>query len=49
MILFSGHLGNWEIAALSAGQYGVDRPVYRTANNPFVDRMIVRSRGWPAS
>src|SRR3954453_17146427 len=40
MILFSGHLGNWEIAALAAGQYGVDiAQVYRTANNPLVDRM----------
>ena len=37
MILFSGHLANWEIAALAAGQYGVDiAQVYRAANNPFV-------------
>ena len=46
MILFSGHLANWEIAALAAGQCGIDiAQVYRTANNPFVDRMIRRWRG----
>src|SRR4051812_18204204 len=46
MILFSGHLANWEIAALAAGQYGVDvAQVYRTANNPLVDRMIRYWRG----
>ena len=48
MILFSGHLANWEISPLAAGQYGIDGGlVYRTANNPFVDRMILRCRGWP--
>jgi Kdo2-lipid IVA lauroyltransferase/acyltransferase len=46
MILFSGHLANWEIAPLAAGQYGLDNAlVYRTANNPLVDRMILRCRG----
>ena len=46
MILFSGHLANWEIAALAAAQYGIDiAQVYRTANNPLVDRMILRCRG----
>ena len=46
MILFSGHLANWEIAALAAAQYGIDiAQIYRTANNPFVDRMILRHRG----
>lgn len=45
-ILFSGHLANWEIAALAAGQSGIDiAQVYRTANNPFVDSMILRWRG----
>jgi KDO2-lipid IV(A) lauroyltransferase len=48
MVLFSGHLANWEISGLAAGQYGIAGAlVYRTANNPFVDRMIVRHRGWP--
>ena len=46
VILFSGHLANWEIAALAAGQCGVEiAQVYRAANNPFVDRMIGRWRG----
>ncbi len=45
-IIFGGHLGNWEIAALAAGQYGIDvAQIYRAANNPLVDRMIGRFRG----
>jgi len=45
-IMFGGHLGNWEIAALAAGQYGIDvAQVYRAANNPLVDRMVARFRG----
>jgi KDO2-lipid IV(A) lauroyltransferase len=45
-ILFGGHLGNWEIAALAAGQYGLDiAQIYRAANNPLIDRMIARMRG----
>jgi Kdo2-lipid IVA lauroyltransferase/acyltransferase len=45
-ILFGGHIGNWEIAALAAGQYGIDiAQIYRAANNPLVDRMIARFRG----
>src|ERR1700726_4885539 len=46
VILFGGHLGNWEIAALAAGQYGLDiAQIYRAANNPLIDRMIARMRG----
>src|SRR4029079_7712946 len=45
-IIFGGHLGNWEIAALAAGQYGLDvAQIYRAANNPLVDRMVARFRG----
>jgi KDO2-lipid IV(A) lauroyltransferase len=45
-IIFGGHLGNWEIAALAAGQYGIDvAQIYRAANNPLVDRMVARLRG----
>ncbi len=48
VILFGGHLGNWEIAALAAGQYGLDiAQIYRAANNPLVDQMIARFRGGP--
>src|SRR5204862_2794725 len=46
VILFGGHLGNWEVAALAAGQYGLDiAQIYRAANNPLIDRMIARLRG----
>jgi KDO2-lipid IV(A) lauroyltransferase len=46
MIFFSGHLANWEIAALAAGQYGIDiAQIYRAANNPRVDRLVARLRG----
>jgi KDO2-lipid IV(A) lauroyltransferase len=46
VILFSAHLGNWEIAALAGGQYGLDiAQIYRAANNPQVDGMLARLRG----
>jgi Kdo2-lipid IVA lauroyltransferase/acyltransferase len=46
MIIFSGHLANWEIAALAAAQYGIAvAQIYRAANNPLVDRVIARCRG----
>ena len=46
VILFGGHLGNWEIAALAAGQYGLDiAQIYRAANNPLIDRIVARLRG----
>ncbi|TMJ56035.1 MAG: lauroyl acyltransferase, partial [Alphaproteobacteria bacterium] len=46
VILFGGHLGNWEIAALAAGQRGLDiAQIYRAANNPLIDRRIARLRG----
>jgi KDO2-lipid IV(A) lauroyltransferase len=46
MIIFSGHIANWEIAALATVQYGLPvAQIYRAANNPRVDRMITRFRG----
>src|SRR6202007_2988556 len=46
MIIFSGHIANWEIGMLAAVQYGISvAQIYRAANNPLVDRMITRSRG----
>ena len=46
VILYGGHLGNWEIAALAAGQRGLDiAQIYRAANNPLIDRRIARLRG----
>jgi KDO2-lipid IV(A) lauroyltransferase len=46
MIIFSGHIANWEIGMLAAVQYGITvAQIYRAANNPLVDRMITRFRG----
>ncbi|MBV9203676.1 MAG: lauroyl acyltransferase [Alphaproteobacteria bacterium] len=46
MIIFSGHIANWEIGMLAAVQYGISvAQIYRAANNPFIDRMITRFRG----
>ena len=45
MIIFSGHIANWEIGMLAAVQYGVEvAQIYRAANNPLIDRMITRFR-----
>ena len=44
MIIFSGHIANWEIGALAAVQHGIDY-AYRAPNNPLVDRLIARFRG----
>ncbi len=44
-IFFTAHFGNWEIATLAAIQRGVPLDeIYRAANNPLVDRLIVRAR-----
>ena len=46
MIIFSGHLANWEIGALAAVQYGISVvQIYRAANNPLVDRIVLEFRG----
>jgi len=46
MIIFSGHIANWEICMLAAVQRGISvAQIYRAANNPLVDRMITRFRG----
>jgi Kdo2-lipid IVA lauroyltransferase/acyltransferase len=46
MIIFSGHIANWEIGMLAAVQYGIEvAQIYRAANNPLVDRMITWFRG----
>ena len=45
VITFTGHLANWELAALVAGLH--DMPltlIYRRANNPHVDDLIQRCR-----
>ena len=44
-IVFSGHLANWEIMPLAAGQHGTPLSlIYRAANNPLVDAMILKAR-----
>jgi KDO2-lipid IV(A) lauroyltransferase len=46
VILFGGHIGNWEIAGLAAAQYGLDiAQIYRAPNNPLIDRIVARLRG----
>jgi KDO2-lipid IV(A) lauroyltransferase len=46
MIMFGGHLGNWEVASLAATQYGLATvQIYRALNNPLVDAMLMRLRG----
>ncbi len=45
-ILFSGHIGNWEILPkLAAAEQVPLSFIYRPANNPVVDRLIQRLRG----
>jgi len=45
MIIFSGHIANWEIGMLAAVQYGAEvAQIFRAANNPLIDRMITRFR-----
>jgi KDO2-lipid IV(A) lauroyltransferase len=46
MIFFSGHIANWEIGMLAGVQHGISvAQIYRAANNPLMNRMIVRFRG----
>ena len=45
-LFFSGHIANWEIMPLAVAQRGCDISlVYRAANNPHVDQMILKARG----
>src|SRR5579883_3262385 len=46
MIVFSGHLANWELGPLASRQYGLRvANIYRALNNRYVDRLIARLRG----
>src|SRR5262249_12519760 len=46
MIVFSGHIANWEIGMLAGAQHGISvAQIYRAANNPLTDLMIARFRG----
>jgi len=40
-IVFSGHLGNWEMTAVAAAANGIPLAlIYRGAKNPYVDRVV---------
>ncbi|HLJ63057.1 MAG TPA: lauroyl acyltransferase [Stellaceae bacterium] len=44
-IFFSGHFGNWEVGTLASTQTGMKAiEIYRAANNPIVDRIIIKAR-----
>jgi KDO2-lipid IV(A) lauroyltransferase len=44
-LFFSGHIGNWELAYPMAFDFGVPLTlIYRHANNPFADKMILKLR-----
>lgn len=44
-LMFTGHLGNWELLTILTRHLGVPQyVVYRAANNPLVDRMITTQR-----
>jgi Kdo2-lipid IVA lauroyltransferase/acyltransferase len=46
MIVFSGHIANWEIAMLAGIQPGISvAQIYHAGNNPLLDRMITQFRG----
>jgi len=45
IIFFSGHFGNWEMAAIAGVQYGLDVvEVYRAANNPATEAVMLALR-----
>lgn len=44
-LLWSGHLGNWELVSAGAGAVGlVMHRIYRAPNNPWMDRLFRRDR-----
>jgi KDO2-lipid IV(A) lauroyltransferase len=44
-ILFTGHVGNWEVLPLATARKGVQfASVYRPADNPFIDHIILELR-----
>ena len=45
-IIFSGHLGNWEIMPLFGNTLGMNVDViFRRPNNPYVDKLLIEMRG----
>ena len=46
-ILVSGHMGNWELLSLVSAQCGVPLlNLYRAANNPYVEKLLLQARGF---
>lgn len=46
ILFYSAHYGNWEISTRAARELGAPITlIYRHANNPWVDKMIIRIRG----
>jgi KDO2-lipid IV(A) lauroyltransferase len=44
-VLFTGHIANWEIMRACLLQRGLDMvAVYRAANNPWIDRLLLHGR-----
>jgi KDO2-lipid IV(A) lauroyltransferase len=44
-IVFSAHMGNWELGARVVGQTGLPLgQIYRGADNPFIDRLFKNAR-----
>ena len=44
-LFFSAHLANWEVTSLGASELGINvHLVYRRANNPFFDKLIMKTR-----
>ncbi len=45
VIIFTGHLANWELLPIGAKDYGLDiAALYRTPNNPFIAKRILQIR-----
>jgi KDO2-lipid IV(A) lauroyltransferase len=45
-IIFSGHIGNWELGPKSFLYHGINvNTVYRPLNNPYVEKMTASIRG----
>jgi KDO2-lipid IV(A) lauroyltransferase len=45
VVFVSGHLSNWEIMPMTIAHSGVRcQMTYRAANNPYIDRRIIKSR-----
>lgn len=45
-ILFTGHIGNWELLPVGAARFGLDLAVmFRRPNNPYAEKVLLAIRG----